>query len=457
MSLFTLSILIVSAIDNMKNLPATALFGSPLMFFFILSAILFLIPTALVSAHLSAVFSGKGGIYHWVEKTFGNRVAFLAVWLQWINTMVWYPTMLSFVAGTLAYVFFPELAENKTYVVTTILVIFWGLTLINLKGIHASAVVTKVCSIVGMMLPMLLLIACGFFWVLSGQEIAISLQPSEMLPSFNQSDSWVSLIAIMASFLGIELAGVHMEDVNEPRKTFPKAIMLATLFIFLSMSLSSLAIAVVLPQEDIRLTSGVMQVFHSFFATFELQGLTPFLAASIAIGSIGTMINWVISPAKGLMQAAEAGFLPPVFAKKNKDHVSPAVLIVQALVVSAFSLVFLLLPSIDSFFWFLTALSTELYMGVYLILFLVCLNCPYDEKGDTKLFQIPGGKKGIWGTCLVGLSGCLLTIIVSFFPPSGIEVGSVFQYFCLILIGNVATIAPVFAFFLYRQKKRVLA
>src|SRR5437867_3921262 len=108
-SFFSLVILIIAAIDNIRNLPAAALFGSTLIFFFVLSAIIFLIPTALISAELSAAFPDKGGVYQWINKAFGKKWAMAAIWLQWINTMVWYPTMLSFVAGTLSYLINPEL------------------------------------------------------------------------------------------------------------------------------------------------------------------------------------------------------------------------------------------------------------------------------------------------------------------------------------------------------------
>src|SRR5690349_21059756 len=86
-----LVLLITGAIDSIRNLPATSLFGSSLIFFFILSAIIFLIPTALVSAELSSTSAEKGGIYHWIHAAFGEKAALTSVWLQWINTMVWFP------------------------------------------------------------------------------------------------------------------------------------------------------------------------------------------------------------------------------------------------------------------------------------------------------------------------------------------------------------------------------
>src|SRR3989338_4508540 len=96
-SVTALVLLITGAIDSIRNLPATALFGSSLIFFFIFSAIVFLIPVALVSAELSSTWSEEeGGIYSWVQHAFGKSAAFFTIWLQWVNTIVWYPTILLF-------------------------------------------------------------------------------------------------------------------------------------------------------------------------------------------------------------------------------------------------------------------------------------------------------------------------------------------------------------------------
>ncbi|MBM3199185.1 MAG: amino acid permease, partial [Chlamydiae bacterium] len=117
LSLYSLVMLIVAAIDSIRNLPASALFGSALIFFFLLSAVLFLFPTALVSAELAATYPEKGGVYHWVHAAFGEKAAMIAIWMQWINTMVWYPTILSFIAGTAAYLINPDLANQEGYLV----------------------------------------------------------------------------------------------------------------------------------------------------------------------------------------------------------------------------------------------------------------------------------------------------------------------------------------------------
>lgn len=452
-SLFSLVILIIAAIDNMRNLPSAALFGSSLIFFFAFSALVFLIPTALVSAELSATFPEKGGVYQWVNQAFGKRWAMAAIWLQWINTMVWYPSMLSFIAGTLAYLIDPELAQNKTYLISCILVIFWSLTLVNLKGIHISTLINNIFCMMGTMFPLILLIVLGCIWVISGHPLQIELTSQNLIPPLNQTTSWVSLIAIMASFLGMELSGVHVNDIKDPQRNFPKAVLLASLFIFLTMMLGSLAIAFVLPEQDINLIAGIMQMFSRFFEAFGIQAFTPVLTLLIVIGSTGTMINWLISPAKGLLHAAEFGFLPPLFARKNKAGVAYNILIAQAVLVTLFCLVFLFEPTINGFYWFLTALSTELYMIMYILMFCAGLKLHYTYINRPKTFKIPGKNCGMWIVSILGLIGCITTVIVSFFPPDNIDVGSPTRYLSMICIGNVVTISPIFLFYLYQKRQ----
>ncbi|MDP1608280.1 MAG: APC family permease [Chlamydiales bacterium] len=453
-SIFSLVILIIAAIDNVRNLPAAALFGNSIIFFFIFAALVFLIPVSLVSAELSAAFPEKGGIYQWVNKAFGKKWAMAAIWLQWINTMVWYPTILSFVAGTLAYLIDPQLAQHKPYLITCILVVFWGLTLVNLKGIHISAYINNIFALLGTVLPMILLMILGGIWFFTGQPRQISLTGPGLIPSLADSTNWVSLIAIMASFLGMELSGVHVNHIRDPQKNFPRAVFTAALFIFLSMTLGSLAIAFVLPEKEINLVSGVMQVFTSFLESFGLKPWLPVLTFCIVIGSIGNMINWLISPAKGLLHAAEFGFLPPFFSRQNKAGVAYNILIAQGVIVTLVCILFLFEPTVNSFYWFLTALSTELYMMMYLLMFGagLCLHYKYLDRPAS--FKIPGKAFGMWTTCLLGFVGCLTTIVVSFFPPDTIDTGGSFRYLMMIVIGNILTISPLFLFYLYRRKKR---
>lgn len=449
MSLFSLVLLIVAAIDSIRNLPATAIFGSSLLFFFIFSAIVFLIPISLVAAEFTSRYVEKGGVFHWVRHAFGEKTALIAIWLQWINTLVWYPTILSFIAGTAAYLFDPALAQKRGFLVIVILIVFWGLTFLNLRGIHVSTRINSICGIIGLLIPMCFLILLGVLWIVKGNPIQVQFTAENIFPSFSESQNWISLVAIMASFLGMELAGVHVGDIRDPQKNFPKAMGVSVLILLSTIVLGALSIAIVIPQKEIRLVDGVMQTFTQFLTAFHIPWVVPILTVLIIVGSVGGMINWLISPAKGLLQAAEHGFLPPFFAKKNAHDVPVRLLIVQALLVSLFCAAFLLMPSINAFYWFLTALSTELYMLMYILLFASALKLGRPQEAYS--YRIPKGTRRL--TCVVGLLGCLLTLIVGYFPPEDIDAGSGLRYALLIASGNIILITPAFLLCFYKKRR----
>ncbi len=446
--LFSLVLLIVAGIDSIRTLPTTALFGSSLIFFFILSAIFFLFPVAFVSAELSSRYPKEGGIYYWVKHAFGPKMGTLAVWLQWINTMVWYPSMLLFIAGTAAYLIDPALASNHWFLLFFSLFTFWGLTLLNLKGIQVSARLNAFCGTVGTLLPMILLFALGVWWVFLGNPIAISFD--SIVPAFNLGENGIALVTIMASFLGMELAGVHVSDIANPQRNFPKAIGYAVAILLLTLILGSLAVAVVIPKDQIQYIDGVMQTFTTFFNAFHIPFFTPVLAFLIILGSIGGSINWLLSPAKGLLQAAEHGFLPKFFLTKNKYGTTVRILIAQALLVSFFCFAIQLMPSINTFYWFLMALSTGLYMVMYILLFLSALKLRRVDHS----FQIPKGMRTL--SCLMGLFGCMMTIFVGFQPPPDVVIQSKLKYALAIGSGFGLLVLPVFLLFAYQKRKKRL-
>jgi len=450
LSIFSLVLLVVAAIDSIRNLPVTAIFGSSLIFFFLFSALLFLIPISLVSAEFASRFPKEGGTFHWVRHAFGERVGVLAVWLQWINTIVWYPTILSFIAGTAAYLIHPPLANNKIFLAIVILIVFWLLTLLNFRGIHISAKINSCCSIFGTLLPIAFLILLGLGWVIAKKPMHISFTWDSLLPSLRQTDNWASLIAIMASYLGMELSGVHVGDIDNPQKNYPKAMFYSVCILLGTMIGGALSIAVLLPKEEIRFVDGIMQTFSTFLEAFGLSFLVPLLAVLIILGSSGGMINWLLSPAKGLMQAAQFGYLPPFFVEKNTQGVPVRILLTQAILVSLFCFAFLFMPSINAFYWFLTALSTGLYMFMYILLFLSALKLGRPGR-ESLAYRMPKGIRTI--TCLTGLFGCVLTIVIGFDPPSSVDFGGAFYYARLIAFGNLITIAPVALLWIYQKKR----
>ncbi|MCX7116730.1 MAG: APC family permease [Legionellales bacterium] len=452
-SVLALVMLISGAIDSIRNLPATAMFGSSLIFYFVFSAIVFLIPVALVSAELSSTWAEEeGGVYSWVRSAFGDSFAFFTIWLQWINTMVWYPTILSFIAGTLAYLIDPELAQNKFYLISVILVIFWSLTWLGLSGLRASAKFVSFCTIAGMIVPMALIIILALIWFIKGNPLAIDLSWKNLIPSQKDPQSWISLTAIMTSFLGMELAAVHVRNVHHPQRNFPRAMFFSVILILSTMILGSLAIAVVLPHEEISLVHGVMQTFTRFFQAYHLTALMPVIIILLLLGTLGSMVNWIISPAKGLLLAADNGFLPHWLYRLNPHGIPSRILIMQAILVTLFCSGFLLFHSVNAIYWLFTALSTELYIIMYVVMFFAAIRLKKKYANLPRPFAIPGGRIGYYLTCMLGLSGCIIALIVGFFPPeSTMDIGGQTHFRVIFTSGIVLMLIP--ALILYLRKK----
>lgn len=459
LTIFSLTMITVGSVDSIRNLPATALFGSQLIAFFVMAAFCFLVPAALVSAELASGWPKQGGVYVWVKEAFGQRAGFLAIWLQWIENVIWYPTILSFVAGTIGYLIDPSLASNPYFLWSVIVASFWGVTLINLRGMHSSALFSNICALSGLILPMGLIIGLGTVWIASGNPVQIQFDLPSILPHWHDHGMWVSLTAIMLSFCGVEIATVHANDVENPQRAFPRALVYSVAIILSTLVLGSLAIAVVLPHGDINLVAGIMQAFDAFFGKYHLLWLMPVIAVMLVMGGLGGVSNWIIAPTKGLLVAAKDGNLPVFFQTENKKGAPVVLLVGQAILVTLLSTLFLFMPSVNGSYWLLTALAAQLYMLMYLLMFLAAIMLRMKAPQQERAFRIPGGMLGLLAVAGLGLMGVLTTLGVSFMPPEGIEIGSVARYEMTLVIGLILmTIPPlVWSWFKARSAARLSA
>jgi glutamate:GABA antiporter len=444
LTIFSLTMITVGSVDSIRNLPATALFGSQLIAFFILGAIFFLIPTALVSAELSSGWAKQGGVYIWLKEAFGKKMGFLAIWLQWIENVIWYPTILSFVAGTIGYLIDPTLAKNPYFLWLVIVISFWGATFLNLRGMRSSAIFSNICTISGLLLPMSLIITLGAMWILGSNTLQVQFDTQSIMPHWQDRTMWVSLTAIILSFCGIEIATVHANDVNDPQRSFPRALVYSVGIILSTLILGSLAIAIVLPQEDINLVAGIMQAFDAFFARYHLGWLMPAVAVMLVMGGFGGVSNWIIAPTKGLLVAAQDGNLPTVFQRTNQQGAPVVMLVGQAIIVTLLSSLFLFMPSVNGSYWLLTALAAQLYMLMYLMMFLAVIKLRVKMPNHPRSFRIPGGTLGLFIVVGMGIIGVLTTLVVSFIPPEEINIGSVSRYETILILGLFLMCLPPF-------------
>jgi glutamate:GABA antiporter len=454
LGVFSLVIITLGAVASMRNLPTIAAFGSSLIFFFLFAALFFLVPLSLTATELATMLPEEGGIYSWVKHAFGKPTGFLAIWLQWVGNIIWYPTVLSFAATTLGYVIAPDLDNNKVFLVATILISFWLVTLVNLLNIKASTMFNNICALVGLIFPMALIIWLGCKWYFTGNSPQINFDTHSLLANIDNPEMWAALTGIIMSFCGLEITTIHSTAVKTPHRTFPLALSVATLVLILVLLFGSLAIAMVLPEHQINMVAGVMQTFHAFFEIYSLQWIMPLVGVILVLGCLGSIGYWIIAPAKGLSIAAQDGHLPLYFARENK-HRSPHVLLIyQAIVVSLVMLVFLLMPTVSASYWLLTAMSLQLFMAMYILIFAAGIVLRLKHPQKHRPFRIPGKKDlGMFMVAGTGIVCALLTFILGFFPPSLAAVGSLSNYITILLIGLVCLCAPPFIISYFYPKR----
>lgn len=437
LTVFSLAMINVAAIGSVKNWPLTAEYGFSAVFFLILAALTFFFPVSLVAAELATTWPKRGGVFVWVKEAFGHRTGFLAIWLLWLENVIWYPTILSFIAATLAYAFNPALADNKIYTLTIVLVTFWGATFLNLKGMKTSSIVSTIGSVCGTFVPGILIILLGLMWYFSGHPIQIQFSFDSFIPNMTSPDQMVFFTGVLLSLAGMEMSAIHARDVKNPQKDYPRAIFLSAAFILGLSILGVLAIATVVPQSQISLVAGSIQAFHFLVDAYNLSWLTPIIALFLAFGAAGSVATWTLGPVKGLLAAAESGDLPPTCREINKHGMPSFMMIIQAVIVSLLSLLFLFAPSISSGFWMLTALVSQIYLVMYILMFAAAIKLRYKHPKIERPYKISFGNTGMWLVACLGILSSLFALFVGFFPPPQLPTSSPFLYVLFLALGLV--------------------
>lgn len=447
LSIFGLVMINVIAIDSLRTLPMSAEYGLSLVFYYIAAALLFFIPVALISAELATGWPETGGVYIWAREAFGEQFGFLTIWLQWFYNICWYPTIMSFIAATLAYCINPSLVDNKTYMLTVIFLFFWGSTIMNFFGMKVSSFLSSISAILGTLLPMLFITLLSVFWIMKGKPIQLQWTWHHFFPDLSSVNNMALLTAVLYGLVGIEMSATHAGDVENPQRNYPKAIFWSVIIILASLILSSLAIALVVPQKDLNIVSGLLQAFDIFFTAFQLHWFMPVLAFLIILSALGGTNAWILGPSKSLLVACHDGCLPRQLGYKNSHGTPVVILILQGAIFSILCSVFILMPTFSSGFWVLSDVTAILSLLVYVAMFASVVKLRYKRPEVKRSFVVPGGKLGLWITALIGSASCLFTIGLGFLRPSQIPVGSLLTY--EIIIGTGVLLSCLFPLLTY--------
>ena len=455
-SVATLAIMNITAVVSLRGLPSEATYGLSSAFYYLFAAIVFLIPTAMVAAELAAMFSDKqGGVFRWVGEAFGPRAGFLAIWLQWIESTIWYPTVLTFGAVSFAYIGMngasdAALASNKIFTLVTVLAIYWIATFIAMKGIGWVGKISKWGGLIGTIIPAGLLIVLGIIYIATGGHNYMDMQQS-FIPDLTKLDNLVLASSIFLFYAGMEMMGVHVMDINNPSRNYPKAIIIGSLATVCIFVLGTFALGVIIPAKDINLTQSLLIGFDNFFRYFHIPWAGPVIAVALMLGVLASVLTWVAGPSKGIFTVGKAGYLPPFFQKSNSHGVQRNILLVQGGIVTLLSLLFVVMPSVQSFYQILSQLTILLYLIMYMLMFAAAIVLRYKMKDAERPFRLGKGNALMWILGVTGFSGSLLAFVLSFIPPGQINTGSNTVWYTVLIAGCI--IMVIIPFIIYALRK----
>ncbi len=449
---FSLAMLNVATVLSLRAFPLLAATGYEMIFYCLFAAILFLLPVSFVAAEFATTWPGPGGVNHWVKEAFGARLGLCAVWLQWTQNLFWYPGILGFAAASLAYLLNrPSLATNNYYQFFMIVIIYWVAVIICSFGLKFISRIATWGVILGTFAPAILLIVLGFFWVLGHPQSALLVSHKLFFPNFSQLNQVAFLADIVLLFAGMEVGAVHVVELTNPHRQYPRAILYPAAIIVITFLLGSFAVFTIVPVSDLNLLAGTMQAFQRALVFFHCQWLIYVVSACVTFGVLASVLAWVVGPSKGLLATAKNGEIPPFLAHTNRHNIQINILIIQAIVVTVLASLYLILKNVDVAFILLSAISAALYLIMYFIMFISIIRLRFKAPHIKRPYAIPGGKVGLWFIAGIGVLASFFAIVLAFVPPAKLAVSAPMIYSIIVALAIITFCVAPFVIYACRK------
>lgn len=398
MTLFT-----VCAILVIDQLPASAAIGAQSIFWWVVTFVLFFIPYGLITAELGTAYPHQGGIYVWVKRAFGDRWATRTAWLWWINVALWMPSVYILFAGIFAQLFFPEL--NLWIQIAICLSLIWATVGINIVALDLGKWVPNIGAVV----KALIMLAVGIGGIVYGfnNGFANDLSLGAMMPQLGASLAFLPVVVY--NFMGFELMSGASEEMKNPARDVPKAIVIAGLIISAFYLLGTIGILSAIPLEQIGLVEGLIDTLQKVFGTEGVGGAFVVLLGIGALYSfIANMATWTIGANRSASEAGLAGDLPAAFAKQHDVYKTPVNAAVWTGVVASIVVVLygFMAATAEDLFWQLFAFSSIVFLLPYLAMFPAFLKLRVSDPDTPRPYRVPGSMP-----VLIGLVALCMTFI----------------------------------------------
>jgi amino acid transporter len=445
--LFTIcALLFVDTVAPMASMGPTAIT------WFVILVILFFIPYGLITAELGSTYPEQGGIYAWVKRAFGNKWGARTSWLYWVNMALWVPSSYIFLSGLFSQLFFPNL--SLIWIVALGLVFTWLMVFLGIINLGDSKWIVNVASVLKIVLILAIIIA-GIIFQFKGGIPVNDVSLKGITPVWG--DALYFLPAIIFSLLGFEMMSGASEEMKNPARDVPRAIIGAALFIGVVYTFAIRSMLVVIPLENLGLISGMMDTFWAVFGTSGVGGTIAFIFGLFALYAIfAQTVSWAIGTVRTSAQAGQDGELPAYFGKLRKSNQAPVGSLVLTGIVASLVLIIygFLATNAEDLFWTLFAFSSMLFFMPYAIMFPAFLSLRLKDKETKRPYKVPGGNVLAFILAIICeiiiVAGIVLFVWV---PGEAVD----WSYAGPILIGIVVTIVVGEALLLFHRKNKEAA
>ena len=450
----------IAAVLGPRWIAAAAHNGTSSISLWILAALFFFVPTALVINELSTRFPSEGGLYVWSKEAFGEFHGFVAGWTYWVYSFFYFPGLLLASASMSAYIGgagMGTLAQNQKFLVGVSLVLLFVAVILNIIGLNIGKWLQNAGG-VGTYVPLLMLIgAAGVLWHRQGSVTHLTW--TNILPHWNWDtvNFWPQ---IAFAFVGLELVSAMSEEIRDPKKTLPRAIYGSGALIAIIYIVATVAVLAVLPSAEVDPKSGAFQALTAASTILKIGAFGMIAAFLVSIGNAGGVGTTVAGIARVPFVVGIDRYMPAAFGKIHPKWRTPYISI---LVQAAISCVVLLASQINETttgaYQVLVDAATILYFIPFLYMYaaVIKLASRSDRTADPHAVLIPGGKIGVW---IAGGLGFLVVaggIALSLIPPG--ESQNKFLYELKLVAGTA--VAVLIGLALYhrgaKQKQREAA
>lgn len=443
-----LILLFVVAVFNLNVVPSIAGSGGVAIWLWIISLTLFFWPQGIAVIELAHRYPGEGGVYLWSKELFGDFHGFFSGWCYWTNNMLYVPTVMLYFVGVSVFVLGPQyasLADNKTFAICTSLVLLALLAGLNIVGSgvgkwlnNVGAIGTCIAAAVLVLLGAVVLLKAGL-GTMSSVNFRIPHDPRLVMNSFG---------VICFALVGLELASIMGDEIENPRRTLPSAVAWGGIisgFLYVATTLT-LLVAV---GSRINVLQGVMQAIGHLSSQMGIGWIIPLFAFMLSVSIAGIGSAWLGGSARIPFVAGLDSYMPSWLGRIHPKYGTPfAALLVHVSISMALCVIFFGFSSVEEAFQTMLSLAVVLQLIPYVYIFGALLKLAVGR---------PDGK-GVYSRAVLiaaGVSGLVTTvlgILLQYFPPELVK--SLRVYETEMMLGTLAFIGlAAYFFFVYGRRK----